>query len=92
MDQNKNNRLISVKNCECVTLNGVSHIVGFDDKCINLSCDFGRIVIEGEGLKIESLIKEGGEISLTGKIKGIYLSDEKKKEETVLKRFFKWQN
>ena len=41
-------------------------------------------------VSIESLIKENGEISLTGKIKGIYLSDEKTKEESTLKRFLKW--
>ena len=90
MDQNKSDRSISIKNCESVNLNGVNHIIGFDEKCLSLSCDFGRVIIDGEDLKVESLIKENGEISLTGKIKGIYLSDEKTKEESTLKRFLKW--
>lgn len=89
MEQNKKDRFISIKNCENASLNGVSHIAGFDEKAVVLSCDFGRIVIEGDNLKIESLTKESGEISVIGKIKGIYMSEEKR-GETHLKRFLKW--
>jgi sporulation protein YabP len=89
MEQNKKDRLISIKNCENVNLNGVSHIAGFDEKTIVLSCDFGRIIIEGDNLKIESLTKENGEISVTGKVKGVYLSEEKHVEKQ-LRHFFKW--
>ncbi len=89
MEEKKKERLISIMNCETVTLNGVDHIVGFDERCVILSCDFGRVVIEGEGMKIESLTKDGGEICINGKCKGVFLSEEKK-GETALKKLFKW--
>ena len=57
MEENRKDRLISIVNCGAVTLNGVDHIVGFEEKCVILSCDFGRVIIEGEGMKVESLSK-----------------------------------
>lgn len=89
MEQTKKERLISIVNCGAVTLNGVDHIVGFEEKCVILSCDFGRVIIEGEGMKVESLSKENGEIHIVGKFKGVYLAEEKKKK-TSLKSLVKW--
>lgn len=88
MDQSKKDRIITIKNCSSVLLNGVNHIVGFDEKCIILSCDFGRVVIEGETLKVDSLLKETGEISIVGKFSGLYFSEEKHKE-SFIKQIFK---
>lgn len=90
MEQNnKTEKTILIKNCECVTMNGVDHIVGFDEKCVVLSCDFGRVVIEGEGMKIESLTKNSGEICVLGKFRGMYFSEEKH-SEGVFKKMLKW--
>ena len=89
MEQKKNERLISIVNCGEVKLNGVEHIVGFDEKCVILSCDFGRVIIEGEGMKVESLSKENSEISIVGNFKGVYLSEEKK-QKSQLKNLIKW--
>lgn len=89
MEQKKTDRIITIKNGKNITLNGVNHIIGFDEKCIILSCDFGKIIVEGMDLKIESLLKENGEISVFGNVKGVYLTDENKTESKI-KRFFKW--
>lgn len=89
MEQNKKERVISIVNCGTVKLNGVEHIVGFDEKCVILSCDFGRVIIEGEGMKVESLSKENGEIYIAGKLRGVYLSEEKK-QKAPLKSLMKW--
>ena len=89
MEENRKDRLISIVNCGAVTLNGVDHIVGFEEKCVILSCDFGRVIIEGEGMKVESLSKENGEIYIVGKFKGVYLAEEKK-QKTSLKTLVKW--
>jgi hypothetical protein len=87
--QEKKDRLITIKNCDTIVLNGVDHIVGFDERCVILVCDFGRVVIEGENMKVESLEKNGGEICVVGKFKGIYMSEEKKSDNS-LKKLFKW--
>ena len=69
---------LNVRERNRLTLNGVSNIESFDDGYITLEIGEGRISVEGEGLKIESLCREGGEIQITGKINGVFYSDKKK--------------
>lgn len=69
---------LSVKERNKLTLNGVSNIESFDDGYITLEIGEGRISVEGDGLKIESLSREGGEIQITGKINGVFYNDKKK--------------
>lgn len=69
---------LSVKERNRLTLNGVSNIESFDDGYITLEIGEGRISVEGVGLKIESLSREGGEIQITGKINGVFYSEKKK--------------
>ena len=59
---------LNVKERNSLTLNGVSNIIGFDEGYVTLATTDGKIIIEGEGLKIESLSKQGGEINISGKI------------------------
>lgn len=60
-----------------LSLNGVKNVLGFDEGVVTLMSELGRVTVEGEGLKIESLTKENGEILITGKISGVYFSEEK---------------
>ena len=85
----KQSRVITVENCETISLNGVEHISTFDEKGVVLQCDFGRIVVEGIDLKIDSLEKTDGKISIKGKFKGLYF-EEKKNNDSFLGRIFKW--
>lgn len=61
-----------------ITLDGVNHIVSFDDGYVALDIGGYRLSVEGEGLKIESLSQESGEIIITGKVDGVFYSKEKK--------------
>ena len=78
---------LSIKERNVLTLNGVCNVVGFEESYVTLSTGDGKIIIEGEGLKIESLTKQGGEISITGKICGVFYS-EKKVHKSPLGRLF----
>ena len=69
---------LNVKNRNILTLNGVSNIESFDEGYIVLEIGEGRISIEGNCLKIESLSREGGEIQITGRINGVFYTDKKK--------------
>ena len=69
---------LTVKERNKLSLNGVSNIESFDEGYITLETNEGRICIEGQGLKIESLSREGGEIQITGKIVGVFYSEKKK--------------
>lgn len=79
---------LTVENKRSVTLNGVESVLGFDESYVSLESSYGRIIIEGEGMKIESLSKENGEIYIVGNISAVYFADEKEKSG-MLKRLFK---
>ncbi len=80
--------LITITDMSRITLNGVEYIIGFDGTCVALATSMGRIMIEGKDLKIESLEKKEGLITVTGSIRGTFIS-EKNAEAGFLKRIFK---
>ena len=79
---------LNVKERNLLTLNGVSNIESFDEGYITLEIGEGRIAIEGSGLKIESLSKEGGVIQINGRINGVFYSD-KRKPTALIRGLFK---
>ena len=78
---------LSVKERNRITLNGVINVASFDEGYVTLETSEGRICIEGVGLKIESLSREGGEIEITGRIDGVFYSKLKKVKSTLGKLF-----
>lgn len=78
---------LTVKERNMICLNGVSNIESFDDSYVTLETSEGRICIEGQGLKIESLSREGGEIQITGRINGVFYVKQKKAKGTFSKLF-----
>ena len=69
--------LLTVKDRKSVTLDGVKNVEGFDEGYVSLATNLGKVVIEGRGLKIESLTRENGVIFISGTINGVYYSEEK---------------
>lgn len=78
---------LSVKDRSRITLNGVTNVASFYDGYVTLETNEGKICIEGVSLKIESLSREGGEIEITGKINGVFYSQNKKGKTTFGKLF-----
>ena len=66
-----------IKNRNQISIDGVRNVEGFDDGYVNISTDAGRLIIEGENLKIEGLTKENGVILISGRIDAVIYSDEK---------------
>ena len=66
---------LNVRERNNLSLDGVCNIVGFDETLVSLATSEGKIIIEGENLKIESLTRELGEIDISGKIISITYSD-----------------
>ena len=77
-----------IENKKSVTMNGVESVLGFDEAYVSLISVMGRVIIEGEGMKIESLSKESGQVLITGDITAVYFADEKTKNG-MFKRLFK---
>ena len=79
---------ITLVNRRILTMGGVDDIAGFDEDMVILDTSMGRITVEGKGMKIESLTKEGGNILITGDISGIYCSDTPVKKKGLFERWF----
>ncbi len=62
------------------SMEGVNDIRGFDDGYVSLDTVSGKISVEGNDLKIESLTKEGGTIYITGDVSGVFISSDEKKK------------
>ena len=60
-------------------LDGINSILGFDEHYLALDTEFGKLIIEGDGLKVENLLSDSGKITLSGEISAMYY--EKKKEK-----------
>ena len=86
MEQGK--QILTVTDGKTVTLNGVKNILGFTDDTVMLQIEDGRIVVEGEGLVIESLEKSGGEIVIKGEISGVFRYVEGEKKAGFFGRIF----
>ena len=79
---------LTVKERNCITLNGVVNVESFDTDYVTIQINDGKVFIEGQGLRIESLSQDSGEIQISGKINGVFYSKEKK-AKGVLSGFFK---
>ncbi len=70
-----------------VSVSGVKSIIGFGDDYVSLETDLGRLLIEGEGMKIESLEKAEGTVCITGLISSTYYSELKSRSGFISKLF-----
>ena len=58
-----------------LTMTGVSEVVSFDEGQVVLKTCLGTLTVEGEGLHVQKLLLDCGEVSLCGKIVGIFYSE-----------------
>ena len=77
MDTEK--QTVTLSDWQTLNINGVEDIAGFDEGIVILETHSGRISVEGVGLKIESLTRDGGVVFIRGGISGIYRSEKEKK-------------
>ena len=66
-EQNRVQNII-VENRKRMTVSGVREVDGFDESYVQMHTVQGELVIRGEGLRVDQLSVETGELLLTGKI------------------------
>lgn len=71
---------IVVTDRKSTVLDGVENVLSFDEGYILLATSLGELTVEGEGLKIENLSKESGEITVSGRICALYYKDKNMKK------------
>ena len=81
-----------MQNREKVDLTGITEVVSFDNKEIELETVEGAVRFAGEGLHVKRLTLEKGEVDIEGRIDSLAYSDVKtpgKQAESFLGRLFK---
>ncbi len=73
-------QIISITDKSKLEVNMVEAILIFDDDYLKIQTEIGVIEATGSGLKVESLIKETGQITVIGDISGVGFVEKKKRK------------
>lgn len=76
-----------MNNCEKMSLSGVFDVESFDDKTVICYTDFGKLVIRGNGLRVDNINVDSGDMELTGRVLSFVYADEKPSKSVFSKLF-----
>lgn len=71
---------------ERLIISGVEEVARFDEETIVLTTAMGELEIQGEGLHIEKLSLEGGELHVDGTVSALIYASEAREEPGFLRR------
>ncbi len=71
---------------EQLVISGVEEVARFDEETIVLTTTMGELEIQGEGLHIEKLSLEGGELHVDGKVSALLYATDQREEPGFLRR------
>lgn len=82
---------MKIDNRKRLSLTGIIEVISFNEEAILLNTNLGTLSIKGEGLKMNKLDVQNGEIIITGMINScVYTSAEvKHKKESLISKMFK---
>ncbi|MBE3592193.1 MAG: sporulation protein YabP [Thermoanaerobacter sp.] len=66
---------ITIENREKISISGVTNVVSFDEETVILETDLGILTIRGQGLHINKLNLDDGQVSIDGEIINLNYSD-----------------
>lgn len=59
-----------------LTISGVEEVESFDDTCITMYTNQGMLLVRGEGLHIEKLSLDGGDLKVEGQVDSLSYEEE----------------
>ena len=71
---------------ERLVISGVEEVARFDEETIILTTSMGELEIQGEGLHIEKLSLEGGELHVDGTVTALIYETASREEPGFLRR------
>ena len=82
---------LTLENRKRLALTGVVEVISFNENVIMLNTNLGSLTIKGEGLRMNKLDVQNGEVMIAGMINScIYSGAEiKKDDESIFKKLFK---
>ena len=69
---NKGLHQVSVEDCRRVVATGVSEVMSFDEQQVVMDTDHGVLTVEGNGLHVEKLSLDIGEVAIAGTVNALY--------------------
>lgn len=72
-----------------LTVSGVDSVESFDETSIVMTTTEGVLVITGNGLHIETLSLDGGDLRVEGTVDSLTYEDESERREGFLARIFR---
>lgn len=76
IDNGNVHQTVLLKDRSELQIDGVENIISFDETYVALETSSGKLNIEGNDLRVDSLCKEDGKIHITGAVKGIFYSSD----------------
>lgn len=68
MTQEQLPHMLTLSDRNRLTMTGVADVVSFEETAVELTTSLGVLMIQGSGLKLKTLVPEGGKVELTGRI------------------------
>lgn len=78
---------LSMENRDKLSLTGVEDVSGFDESLVVLTTSMGELTVRGEGLHIERIDLDSGQLEVRGKVQELSY-DESAPKGTLLSRLF----
>ena len=77
---------LTLEGRERLTVAGVEDVERFDESCIVMSTCAGTLIVTGEGLHIDKLSLDGGELHVDGRVDGLDYEDDAPRRGGFLSR------
>ena len=78
---------LSMENRDKLSLTGVEDVSGFDESLVVLTTSMGELTVRGEGLHIERIDLDSGQLEVRGKVQELSY-DERGPKGTLWSRLF----
>ena len=76
---------ISISSRASIILSGIEDVISFDENEIILKSSMGVLSVDGEGLHIIKMSVETGDLSVEGRIDGLFYIDREKPKQGLFK-------
>ncbi len=79
---------ISLDSRQKLTVSGVEEVESFDENTITMYTNHGMLLVRGEGLHIEKLSLDGGDLKVEGQVDSLSYEDQERSSGGFLSRLF----
>ena len=70
-----------------LTVTAVAEVVSFDENAIVLRTELGTLAVQGQGMQLKQLTREGGSVAVEGQIDSLFY-EQVRQNGSLLRRLF----